>query len=250
MPRDNSPGSVPRGIDGVPCGRRNRDARSRCRLKYLSSTFTYYYAQASAFTMRPSLHFILISTVIIVNAKPFGQRPANPVLTKRASGVSWNAADANGQTFDYIVVGGGLSGLTVSSRLAETGQSVLVVEAGRDDRWNPIVQDVFKYVRLCFLSFVGNVTHYLQGDFFGSDLNWQWPAEDGRTIAAWVSLYPRMLQSLIQFNCSAVRLLEVVRPSTEQPGLVASTHNTMPSAICSSPQRQTSSGIGKTCLGT
>lgn len=96
--------------------------------------------------MRPSLLFILSSTVIIANAKPFGQRPANPVLNKRASGVSWNAGDANGQTFDYIIVGGGLTGLATAQRLSETGQSILVVEAGRDDRWNPIVQDVFKYV--------------------------------------------------------------------------------------------------------
>ncbi|PBK65071.1 hypothetical protein ARMSODRAFT_892224, partial [Armillaria solidipes] len=40
-------------------------------------------------------------------------------LTKLASGVTSDPSQANGQSFDYIVVGAGLTGTTVAARLAE-----------------------------------------------------------------------------------------------------------------------------------
>ncbi|KAJ4394486.1 hypothetical protein N0V93_003704 [Gnomoniopsis smithogilvyi] len=44
---------------------------------------------------------------------------------------------AANQTFDYVVVGAGLSGITVANRLSGQGYSTLVIEAGPDARWNP-----------------------------------------------------------------------------------------------------------------
>ncbi len=42
--------------------------------------------------------------------------------------------------FDYVVVGGGTAGLTVASRLSEDLDArVLVVEAGRDGRDDPLI---------------------------------------------------------------------------------------------------------------
>ena len=68
---------------------------------------------------------------------------ASPSLLKRASGVTTNAATANGQTFDYIVVGGGLTGITVASRLSEDPSvTVLMVEVGADNRQDPRVYDL------------------------------------------------------------------------------------------------------------
>ncbi|RDB29937.1 Glucose oxidase [Hypsizygus marmoreus] len=91
---------------------------------------------------------------------------ASPSLHKRAAGVTTSASAANGQTFDYIIVGGGLTGTTVAARLAENaGVTVLLIEAGADDRKNPLVYDIYNY-----------------GQFFSSNLNWNWPADQGRSI--------------------------------------------------------------------
>jgi choline dehydrogenase-like flavoprotein len=81
-----------------------------------------------------------------------------------ASGVTTNAALANNQTFDYIVVGAGLTGTTVAARLAENaGVTVLLVEAGADDRKDPRVYDLYQY-----------------GAAFGSSLDWAWPTDQGK----------------------------------------------------------------------
>ena len=85
----------------------------------------------------------------------------NPILQKRASGVTTDPSTANGHTFDYIVVGGGLTGTTVAARLAENSSvTVLMIEAGADERQNPDVYDIYNY-----------------GTFFGSNRNWAWPTE-------------------------------------------------------------------------
>lgn len=58
----------------------------------------------------------------------------------------WNPNEVQGTAWDYIVVGGGLSGLVVSRRLAEEkGTKVLVIEPGTDERKNPDIYKVSKY---------------------------------------------------------------------------------------------------------
>jgi len=39
--------------------------------------------------------------------------------------------------YDYIIVGAGLTGITVGNRLSGAGYSVLIIEAGPDARWHP-----------------------------------------------------------------------------------------------------------------
>jgi choline dehydrogenase len=96
---------------------------------------------------------------------------AFPSLLKRASGVTTNAATANGQTFDYIVVGGGLTGITVASRLSEDPTvTVLMVEVGADNRQDPRVYDIYQY-----------------GQAFNTELTWSWRADQGRSILGLVS---------------------------------------------------------------
>jgi choline dehydrogenase len=41
-----------------------------------------------------------------------------------------------GETFDYVIVGGGSAGSAIAARLNENGRhTVLFLEAGKDDRW-------------------------------------------------------------------------------------------------------------------
>ena len=89
---------------------------------------------------------------------------ASPSIHKR--GVTTSAGAVNGQTYDYIVVGGGLAGITVAGRLAENpGVTVLVIEAGGDDRNDGRVYDIYRY-----------------GEAFGSELMWNWGTDHGRGI--------------------------------------------------------------------
>jgi choline dehydrogenase len=91
-----------------------------------------------------------------------------PFALAQPSGVTSNSSAAAGQTFDYIVVGGGLAGITVAARLTENPAiTVLLVEAGADDRTDPRVYDIYTY-----------------GQAFGSDLDWNYPADQGRHIPA------------------------------------------------------------------
>ena len=84
----------------------------------------------------------------------------------KVSGVTSSSAAAAGRTFDYIVVGAGLAGTTVAARLTENSAvTVLLVEAGADNRNDPRVYDIYNY-----------------GQAFGSDLDWNWPADQGRNI--------------------------------------------------------------------
>jgi hypothetical protein len=100
----------------------------------------------------------LLSTLTVFISPSFAIRHPHEHLFKRASGVTTNPSLANGQTFDYIVVGGGLSGITVAARLAENASAtILLIEAGNDDRNDPRVYDIYNY-----------------GQAFGTNLVWQW----------------------------------------------------------------------------
>ncbi|KAK2617016.1 hypothetical protein QQS21_000107 [Conoideocrella luteorostrata] len=52
-----------------------------------------------------------------------------------ATVVTDDAAQVSNKTFDFVIVGAGLAGITLSGR----GHSVLIIEAGPDGSWNPAV---------------------------------------------------------------------------------------------------------------
>lgn len=53
------------------------------------------------------------------------------------------AAVASEQRFDYVIVGGGPAGLVLANKLSENPSvTVAVIEAGADERYNPLVTDV------------------------------------------------------------------------------------------------------------
>lgn len=65
---------------------------------------------------------------------------------KQIEGITNNATSFIGETFDYVICGGGLTGLTVASRLTEDPEiSILVIEEGHDDHLDPRVNDVRTY---------------------------------------------------------------------------------------------------------
>ena len=87
---------------------------------------------------------------------------ALPNLAKR--GLTTSPTEVAGKTYDYIVVGGGLTGITVAARLAENpAVTVLVIEAGGDDRKNPLIYDIYRY-----------------GEAFGTSLMWNWGTDQDR----------------------------------------------------------------------
>jgi choline dehydrogenase-like flavoprotein len=67
---------------------------------------------------------------------------------------------ATSQKYDYIIVGAGLTGITVGNKLSGAGYSVLIIEAGHDARWNPAVYNAEE-----------------RGDLKGY-CNWNYPAYD------------------------------------------------------------------------
>ena len=96
---------------------------------------------------------------------------ATAKLSKRAYGVTTSVDSVVNQTFDYIVVGSGLTGTTVAARLAENASvTVLVIEAGADDRDNPEVYDIYDYT-----------------EAFGTSLDWGWQTDQGRRMVGYAS---------------------------------------------------------------
>ncbi|EJC99474.1 uncharacterized protein FOMMEDRAFT_33268, partial [Fomitiporia mediterranea MF3/22] len=83
---------------------------------------------------------------------------------KHAFSATSDPATTNNQAFNYIIVGGGLSGLIVAGRLAEdASKTVLVIEAGNDDRNGPRIYDQYQY-----------------GTVIDTPLDWAWPTDQNR----------------------------------------------------------------------
>lgn len=61
-------------------------------------------------------------------------------LTRRTNYLQ-DGSQVSGKSFDYVIAGGGLTGVVLAKRLAEdAGKTILLIEAGNDEESNP---DVF-----------------------------------------------------------------------------------------------------------
>ena len=115
--------------------------------------------------------------------------------------ITTDPSKANGKTFDYIIVrvsqkaynlvtlltsvacqvGAGLTGITVAARLAENSAiSILLIEAGNDDRNNAEVYDIYDF-----------------GQAYNTALDWAWPTEQGKTIHGWALVVHAFCSQLI-----------------------------------------------------
>ncbi|KAK4555824.1 hypothetical protein LTR86_007044 [Recurvomyces mirabilis] len=88
------------------------------------------------------MHFTQ-SVALIVQVLLVRSAPTSP-LSRR--GLINDASAVAGKSFDYVICGGGLTGLTVASKLTEDPNiSVLVIEAGEDRHEDPRINDVRTY---------------------------------------------------------------------------------------------------------
>lgn len=97
--------------------------------------------------------FIAIAILLLASAtNVFGAPTAESVITQ-----TFNVATAKQP--DWIIVGGGLTGLTVANRLSQNPNvTVMVIEAGGDDREDPMVKTLDTYSQA-----------------FGTRLDWNFP---------------------------------------------------------------------------
>jgi hypothetical protein len=60
-------------------------------------------------------------------------------LTKRTNYLQ-DGSQVSGKSYDYVIAGGGLTGVVLAKRLAEdAGKTILLIEAGNDEETNPDV---------------------------------------------------------------------------------------------------------------
>nr|POE80004.1 glucose oxidase [Quercus suber] len=83
----------------------------------------------------------------VAQAVPLGDRvELEDLRATKSATISSDPLSIKHRAFDFIIAGGGLTGLTVASRLSENPDiSVLVIEAGQDNHLDPHVYDVRTY---------------------------------------------------------------------------------------------------------
>lgn len=118
----------------------------------------------------------ILATVAVTSAAPtFNQfLPHNA-----AGGITNDSTSVEDRAFDYIICGGGLTGLTVASRLTEDPEiSVLVIENGHDNHADPRVYDVRTYGE----AFMSELDHNLTSTPVPSQNNQPLLLVAGRTL--------------------------------------------------------------------
>ncbi|KAK4626412.1 Glucose oxidase [Fulvia fulva] len=94
--------------------------------------------------MKFSITTVTALAASLTHALPSGYQSA--IHNGTTMGITNSSSTIANQTFDYVIAGGGLTGLVVASRLTEDPKvSVLVIEAGHDNHADPRINDVRNY---------------------------------------------------------------------------------------------------------
>lgn len=143
-----------------------------------------------------------LGAVQTVAAVPFndytrvGDAPVAPPLAKRE--VTANGDELSGQTYDYVIVGGGLAGLTVANRLsADSNVTVAVIEAG---------SDIYGADQDRFLT----PSAVLYESFLNTEYDWEWVTTAQSGLSGRTTPWPR---GKVLGGSSSVNSMYMVRAS-------------------------------------
>ncbi|KUI57771.1 Glucose oxidase [Cytospora mali] len=133
------------------------------------------------------------------NTRFGAEDPVAPPLSKRD--VTTNGDELSGQTYDYVIVGGGLAGLTVANRLsADPNVTVAVIEAGAD---------IYGADQERFLT----PSAVLYDSFLNTDYDWKWVTSEQAGLGGRTTPWPR---GKVLGGSSSVNSMYMVRASQQE----------------------------------
>ncbi|KAJ9127369.1 hypothetical protein QFC24_000776 [Naganishia onofrii] len=92
------------------------------------------------------MHLIKLSATVSLLASSALALPSTTSNAHAKRDVIYTGATVNGQTYDYVIAGGGLAGMVLAGRLSEdSNRRVLVIEAGYDEEGRQDVTDPSRY---------------------------------------------------------------------------------------------------------
>ena len=92
-------------------------------------------------------HFLVLALALALTAlaAPASQ-PRAKKSSKRDTAPIYDGSTVNGKTYDYVIAGGGLTGVVLAKRLTEdASKTVLVIESGYNEEERPGVYDASQY---------------------------------------------------------------------------------------------------------
>ncbi|KAJ9106753.1 hypothetical protein QFC19_003065 [Naganishia cerealis] len=92
------------------------------------------------------MHLLTLGATVSLFATSALARPSTAEHSYAKRDVIYSGATVNGQTYDYVIAGGGLAGMVLAGRLSEdANRRILVIEAGYDEEGRQDVTDPSRY---------------------------------------------------------------------------------------------------------
>ena len=79
----------------------------------------------------------MLSSTFLLTLLPLALSAPSRPIDKRDTAPIYDGSQVSGKTYDYVIAGGGLTGVVLAARLSEdSSKSVLVVESGYNEENN------------------------------------------------------------------------------------------------------------------